>query len=200
MLQKELAALKAGAIVVPVNLEASAGAYVRRGLWKIGLFVVACLALYQGGAQVTAWAKESVFALMYPPHKILEDAGMPRYLAILHEAAAREYGLDPLALAALTYGESRWVPTAVSRPNRDGSFDCGAAQLNTYTWGACILEPEANLRRGAKYLAEMLRYAEGDLVVAVGLYNVGPSGMIRRNYVANWARIYAILKRREKLS
>lgn len=98
------------------------------------------------------------------------------YAAAVAEAAAR-HGLDPKLLHALVVVESAYRPRAASPVGAAGLtqlMPATAAELGV----ADRLDPRANLRGGAAYLArQVLRF--GDLRLALAAYNAGPARVAR---------------------
>ncbi|MDR7416149.1 MAG: transglycosylase SLT domain-containing protein [Armatimonadota bacterium] len=91
--------------------------------------------------------------------------------------AAREAGLDPFLVLAVVREESRFDPQAVSPAGAVGLMQLlpmTARELEPAVRFRDLLNPETNLRLGARYLAAQLR-AFGDLRLALAAYNAGPS-------------------------
>ncbi|MBE3590029.1 MAG: lytic transglycosylase domain-containing protein [Firmicutes bacterium] len=107
------------------------------------------------------------------------------------ESAAREYGFDPLLLAALIRTESRFRPGAVSPPGARGLMQLmpdTARQLAEEAGYASfdddmLFDPQTNVRLGTRYLAELRAAFGGNLPAALAAYNGG-----RRNVSAWLAR------------
>ena len=95
------------------------------------------------------------------------------------EQAAARYGVQPALLYAIAKTESNLDPRALSRPNRDGSYDIGLMQINS-RWlpllasrgiqEAQLFDACTNLQVGAWILAGNLRRM-GNSWNAVGAYN-----------------------------
>jgi len=92
----------------------------------------------------------------------------------LVEEAARREGLEAELLRALIETESRYLPCAVSRKGA-----LGMMQLMPET--AALLgvqdpfDPRQNVDAGARFLKQLLVRFDGDLTLALGAYNAGPS-------------------------
>ncbi|WP_374712980.1 lytic transglycosylase domain-containing protein [Symbiobacterium terraclitae] len=98
---------------------------------------------------------------------------------------ARAHGLDPRALAALGWVESRWTPDVVG-----AAGEVGIMQILPET-GAWIAErlgveeydlrdPRTNVKFGAAYLAWLIRENHGSIDAAFAAYNGGPNAMERK--------------------
>jgi len=115
------------------------------------------------------------------------------YLDLIQIYAARN-GLDPALVAAVISQESRFQADAVSPAGARGLM-----QILPSTWRAlspdstcdgshappacgpdCIFDPEANIRAGTSYFADLLEEFNGDLVLAFAAYNAG-AGAVRRH-------------------
>ncbi len=120
---------------------------------------------------------------------------------VFTEAAAL-YQLDPDLLRAITWVESRGVPSAVGPRLADGHRAWGAAQINDIhlpelvSYGVTqrdLLDPCTNLKLSAWVLANCIQ-AKGATWAAVGCYNAGPSSTnttAQARYVRLVQRAYA---------
>ncbi len=99
------------------------------------------------------------------------------YGEIIRRAADR-HRLDGLLIAAVIEAESSFDAEAVSP---DGAF--GLMQIMPDTAGLFGVpdyqEPAVNVDLGARYLSQLLRQFDGDLVLAVAAYNAGPGNVAR---------------------
>lgn len=109
------------------------------------------------------------------PRELLE-----RYLPLLYrdelEAAATLYRLPPWVVAAVVRQESAFNPRA-----RSGKGAVGLAQLLPTTAGLsakALEEPAANLRAGARYLAQLRGRFGGAWEPALAAYNAGESRVL----------------------
>ena len=94
------------------------------------------------------------------------------------QSAATMSGLDPALLLAVVQEESGGDARAVSSRGALGLMQLmpsTAQELGV----AHPLDPAANLRGGARYLAQMLRRYDGRLDLALAAYNAGPSAVDR---------------------
>ena len=105
------------------------------------------------------------------------------------DAAAARYGVNPYLLYAIARTESHLNPAAISRNNKDGSYDIGLMQINSrwlpvlrkYGVGeAQLLDACTNIQVGAWVLAENMRRM-GNSWDAVGAYNAS-SPALRLKY------------------
>ena len=102
------------------------------------------------------------------------------------DEAAREQGLPVLMLLALIDQESRFDPTAVGPRGSLGLMQVrpfvgrDVAQRSGLPWHGprTLFDPVANVRIGARYLAEQLR-AFGSAELALAAYNMGPARLRR---------------------
>ena len=104
----------------------------------------------------------------------LPAAARPHVDAVV--AAARSAGVDPRLLAALTWTESGFSPSAVSRAGAVGLTQLmprTAASLGVDPW-----DPAANLSGGARYLGEQIRRF-GSPEKALAAYHAGPTAVAR---------------------
>lgn len=88
---------------------------------------------------------------------------------------AGERGLDPNLMRALIEQESGFNPQARSRAGAMGLMQLMPETAQRYGAGGREFEPEANLRAGMTYFAELLRQFNGNVERALTAYNAGPS-------------------------
>ncbi|MCM2485672.1 lytic transglycosylase domain-containing protein [Burkholderia glumae] len=117
-------------------------------------------------------------------------------------AAAAIYQLDPDLLRAITWVESRGIPSAVGPKLSGGHRAWGAAQINDIhlpelvSYGVTredLLDPCVNLKLSAWVLANCIR-SKGATWAAVGCYNAGPASSnttAQAKYVRLVQRAYA---------
>jgi soluble lytic murein transglycosylase len=137
-------------------------------------------------AAVTALA--IVVAVAVAAYSLLRARLFPGRYHEAVAAAADEFGLDPLLVAAVVYSESRFRPAARSPAGARGLMQlmpttaeevAGKLGLDGYS-AAMLDEPEMNLRLGCVYLRELLDEFGGDVPVALAAYNAG------RRHAAAW--------------
>lgn len=110
-----------------------------------------------------------------------------RYREVL-TAAADEFGLDPLLVAAVVHCESRFRPQARSSAGARGLMQLmpataeeAAGKLGMTGYGEALLdEPVVNLRLGCAHLRELVDRFDGDTQGALAAYNAGS------RHVATW--------------
>lgn len=122
-----------------------------------------------------------------PPASLREDIRI----------AAGAAGLSPTLLEALAWRESRFNARAVSPKGARGPMQLMPATAQAL--GVNPDDPTANVRGGVRYLAQMLRRYDGDLVKALAAYNAGPGAVDRYGGVPPFretrAYVDAILER-----
>ena len=102
---------------------------------------------------------------------------------IMFEEAAKETKLEKNLLAAISFQESQWDPKAISNMGVRGMM------MVTLETAALVgvekrLDPEQNIKGGAKYFAilkekNMIGPTEADrLAITLASYNLGPTNMI----------------------
>ncbi|MFN8377891.1 MAG: lytic transglycosylase domain-containing protein [Anaerolineae bacterium] len=89
---------------------------------------------------------------------------------------AGEHDLDPNLLATVMQIESCGHPTVASHAGAQGLFQVMPFHFST---GEDMLDPDTNARRGADFLAYCMDYANGNVGLALGCYNGGPSVVTR---------------------
>jgi hypothetical protein len=93
--------------------------------------------------------------------------------------------LDPLLVHALIREESRYNPQALSRTKAMGLMQlmpgtaAGVAKIVGLSLqsNSDVFKPEVNIRLGTHYLADVLRRADGNAMLAVASYNGGPNAV-----------------------
>lgn len=105
-------------------------------------------------------------------------------------AAAEEHGLDPLLIIAVIRVESKFNPLTISQKGARGLMQ---VMPETGRWAASkmgwehfqpeqLFVPEANIRIGTWYLANLRAEFNGNLTPALAAYNGG------RGHVARWLK------------
>lgn len=89
---------------------------------------------------------------------------------------AGSHDLDPNLLATVMQIESCGHPTISSSAGAQGLFQVMPFHFST---GENMTDPDTNARRGADFLAYCMDYANGNVGLAFGCYNGGPSVVTR---------------------
>ncbi len=101
-------------------------------------------------------------------------------------AAARIHDVPQALLHALIKAESGYNPRA-----RSSAGAVGLMQLMPGTAREMgvenRLDPEDNIKGGARYLKRMLKLFDNDITLAVAAYNAGPDAVLRRGAVPPFA-------------
>jgi len=124
------------------------------------------LTLMLGGAIVLAAVVKTYMATPYDP---------------IFDAAGAEHGISPNLLRAIARKESAFRASAVSPKNPNGSRDFGVMQISSPNFAklgltdASAMEPQANIRAGARLLAMMKRELGGQYTYhnIISAYNAG---------------------------
>ncbi len=87
---------------------------------------------------------------------------------------ARRYNLDPALVMAVIQTESSFNPRAVSHKGAQGLMQIVPVTA-THLGLKNPMDPEANLRAGIRYLAQLKKAFKGDLVMVLAAYNAGPT-------------------------
>lgn len=112
----------------------------------------------------------------------------PLHYADLIDAHAREYGLDPLLVAALIRQESLFESFAASGASAYGLMQVipptGQEINNALQWPpgysqSDLTRPYVSIRFGTFYLARQRDFLNGDLYAALAAYNGGPGMALR---------------------
>lgn len=94
---------------------------------------------------------------------------------------ANQYGLDPNLLATVMQIESCGDATVSSHAGAQGLFQVMPFHFDA---GEVHTDPDTNALRSANFLNQCLGWANGDVGLALGCYNGGPS-IVNRPF-ANW--------------
>jgi hypothetical protein len=118
-------------------------------------------------------------------------------------ANADAFDIEPALAFALSWEESRFKPTAISRQNRDGSIDRGLFQLNNRSFPRLetddFFDPAINARYGMGHLRFCLD-SGGSEIAALAIYNAG-AGKIQNTGAPKTTLNYVnrILENRRKI-
>jgi soluble lytic murein transglycosylase-like protein len=119
-------------------------------------------------------AETTVYAPAYTATAFACDPVPPSQLDLLIDGAAQREGLQPDLLRSMMKQESGFRPCAVSPKGAIGLMQimpATAAQFNLQD----PFNPKANLDVGARLIKELLGRYDGNLPMALGAYNAGPS-------------------------
>ncbi|HEY57928.1 MAG TPA: lytic transglycosylase domain-containing protein [Anaerolineae bacterium] len=94
-----------------------------------------------------------------------------QYWAPLIRRWSEDYGLDPNLIATVMQIESCGDPQALSRSGARGLFQVMPFHFRPHE---DPFQPDTNARRGLTYLRQALQRAQGDVRLALAMYNGGP--------------------------
>lgn len=114
-----------------------------------------------------------------------------------------EFDVPPALAFALCWEESRFMPYAINRKNRDGSIDRGLFQLNNKSFPQLDIHSYFNIHTNIHYGVGHLRHClnfGGTEISALAMYNAG-SGRVRTTGAPEVTLNYAarILENRRKI-
>lgn len=110
----------------------------------------------------------------------VSQAGESRFAPLVEEAA-RTYRVDAALLHAVIAAESGYNPAAVSNKGAVGLMQLMPEIARRYGV-ANSLDPEQNIRGGARYLSDLLQTFNNNLELVVAAYNAGENAVIRHGY------------------
>jgi soluble lytic murein transglycosylase-like protein len=96
----------------------------------------------------------------------------------LVNGAAEANGVDGRLLHAVITAESNYNPRAVSPKGAGGLMQLMPQTARRYGVSN-VFDPVQNIQGGARYLADLLRLFNNDLVLAVAAYNAGEGAVIQ---------------------
>lgn len=122
----------------------------------------------------------------------IEGIGTP--IQSLIERVAKEEGLDAHLLNAVVMQESAYDPNARSHKGAMGLMQLmpGTARMLGVT---DPMDPEQNLRGGAKYLKGLLSQHGGDIPLALASYNAGPGNVRKYGGIPPFAETQAYVQK-----
>ena len=96
----------------------------------------------------------------------------------LIQRTAQSYGVDYALVKAVVHAESSFNPAAVSRKGAHGLMQLMPATAERY--GVLdLIDPEANVTGGVRYLRDLLEMFDQDTRLAVAAYNAGENAVLR---------------------
>jgi soluble lytic murein transglycosylase-like protein len=123
------------------------------------------------GAWIPPWSAEmQVEEAQTPPCEVISDDAV----GPLIDGAAKAQDVEPKLLHAVIEQESSFHPCAISVKGAQGLMQLmpdTAEQLAVHN----VFDPKENIEAGAKYLKQLLDKYKGDLKLALGAYNAGPT-------------------------
>ena len=140
---------------------------------------------------VVAIEPEEVFTPI--PAQPVAAADQPPYRELVTAAAAR-YGVDAELITSVIAVESNFDPKAVSRKNARGLMQLlpeTAARLGVKD----IFDPKENIDAGTRYLRDLLRMYNNDLVLTLAAYNAGPDRVQQYGTVPPFAETISYVRK-----
>lgn len=108
--------------------------------------------------------------------------------------AAAEHQLEPALIRAVIHAESSFRPSAVSRKGAVGLMQLMPGTARQLGVSDASL-PEHNIAAGSRYLAQLLKQHNGELLLALAAYNAGSSNVRRYNGIPPFAETQAYVER-----
>jgi hypothetical protein len=112
----------------------------------------------------------------------------------LIEAASAQYKVDADLIASVIAVESNFEPKAISRRDARGLMQLlpeTAARLGVRD----IFDPRENIDAGTRYLGDLLRRYDNNLVLALAAYNAGPEKVEKFGSVPPYAETISYVRR-----
>lgn len=112
----------------------------------------------------------------------------------LIEAASAQYKVDADLIASVIAVESNFEPKAISRRDARGLMQLlpeTAARLGVRD----IFDPRENIDAGTRYLGDLLRRYDNNLVLALAAYNAGPETVAKFGSVPPYAETISYVRR-----
>lgn len=97
-------------------------------------------------------------------------------IASVIDAAAAEYGVDPLLVKAIARVESCYDSSAISGAGAQGIMQLMPATARELSVTNSF-DPVANIRGGTQYISWLLERYDGDKELALAAYNAGPGAV-----------------------
>jgi soluble lytic murein transglycosylase-like protein len=138
----------------------------------------------QGGVPLSNVPDDQRYRRLDPPLPAVdtEHPGADRPLRLAYrdviKNAGQQAGLEPALLHAVISVESGYNAKAVSRRGASGLMQLMPETARRY--GVTdLFDPAANVRAGARYLADLLNMFDNDLKLALAAYNAGEAAVLK---------------------
>jgi hypothetical protein len=131
---------------------------------------------------------EEVFTPLKPP-----DTFKAPFRELI-EAASAQYKVDADLITSVIAVESNFEPRAISRRDARGLMQLlpeTAARLGVRD----IFDPKENINAGTRYLSDLLRRYDNNLVLALAAYNAGPEKVEKFGSVPPYAETISYVRR-----
>ncbi len=112
----------------------------------------------------------------------------------LIEAASAQYRVDADLITSVIAAESNFDPKAISRRNARGLMQL-LPETATRLGVRDIFDPRENIDAGTRYLGELLKHYNNDLVLALAAYNAGPEKVQKFGKVPPYAETISYVRR-----
>jgi len=112
----------------------------------------------------------------------------------LIEAASAQYKVDADLITSVIAVESNFEPKAISRRDARGLMQLlpeTAAKLGVKD----IFDPRENIDAGTRYLGDLLKRYDNNLVLALAAYNAGPEKVAKFGSVPPYAETISYVRR-----
>jgi hypothetical protein len=129
---------------------------------------------------------------VFTPTKHNEAVNAP--FGELIEAASAQYRVDADLITSVIAAESNFDPKAISHRNARGLMQLlpeTASRLGVRD----IFDPKENIDAGTRYLGELLKHYNNDLVLALAAYNAGPEKVQKFGKVPPYAETLYYVRR-----
>ncbi len=112
----------------------------------------------------------------------------------LIEAASAQYLVDADLITSVIAAESNFDPKAISRRNARGLMQL-LPETATRLGVRDIFDPKENINAGTRYLGELLKIYNHDIVLALAAYNAGPEKVQKFGKVPPYAETIFYVRR-----
>jgi Transglycosylase SLT domain len=129
---------------------------------------------------------------LFTPPKPADNSKAP--FRELIESASAQYKVDADLITSVIAVESNFEPKAISRRNARGLMQLlpeTAARLGVRD----VFDPRQNINAGTRYLSDLLRRYNNDLVLALAAYNAGPEKVGKFGSVPPYAETISYVRR-----